>query len=383
MPKKRSVKTRQNPKTTKHTDTSRPISLAAKARKPTAKSDPVYTAVALQLITHSVAHCSSRKAARARMLKTLNHVRDKVDGIRQWVGPSAKLAVLPEYLLTSFPQGHTIADWANKAALDMDGPEYEAFGEIAQNNALFLAGNAYETDPHFPGYYFQTSFIVGPNGDVILRYRRLNSMFSPTPHDVWDKYLDIYGLEGVFPVADTSIGRLAPIASEEILYPEVARCFAMRGAEVFTHSSSEHASPEMTDKDAAKISRAVENIVYVVSCNTAGIHDTNLPEDASNGGSRVIDYKGRVLRMAGPGENTGGMAEIDLAALRRERRKTGLNNTLIRQRFEAYAASYAAHVFQPANTLLNSNGTLKAPQRSHFEQTQKSVIARLSKQGLI
>ncbi len=120
MPKKRNTKSRQNPKSVKRADTSQPVSLAAKARKPAAKSDPVYTAVALQLITHSVARCSNRKTARARMLKTLNHVRDKVGGIRQWMGPSAKLVVLPEYMLTSFPQGHAIADWAHKAALDMD-----------------------------------------------------------------------------------------------------------------------------------------------------------------------------------------------------------------------------------------------------------------------
>jgi hypothetical protein len=64
---------------------------------------------------------------------------------------------------------------------------------------LFLAGNAYELDRHFPGLYFQTSFVIAPSGDVVLRYRRLNSMFAPTPHDVWSKYLDIYGLDGVFP----------------------------------------------------------------------------------------------------------------------------------------------------------------------------------------
>lgn len=317
------------------------------------------------------------------MAKALDHVREKVDGIGNWMGSNAKLIVLPEYLLTSFPQGGGIADWSRKAALDMDGPEYETFGDIAQSNSVYLAGNAYENDPHFPGLYFQTCFIVGPNGDVILRYRRLNSMFSPTPHDVWDKYLDIYGYEAVFPVADTAIGRLAPIASEEILYPEVARCFAMRGAEVFVHSSSEFATPEMTDKDAAKISRAVENIAYVVSCNTAGIHDTDLPDDSSNGGSRVVDYKGRVLKIAGPGENTGGSGEIDLGALRRERRKTGLGNTLSRQRFEAYAESYSSQVIQPANALLNKDGSVKEPDRAHFVQTQKSVINKLAKKGLI
>ena len=327
--------------------------LSAVPKRSTSRTDPVYTAVALQLVTHSVARCSSRKAARLRMAQKLKHVREKVSGISQWMGASAKLIVLPEYLLTSFPQGEGIDDWARKAALDMDGPEYDDFSDIAQSNGVFLAGNAYEKDPHFPGLYFQTCFIIEPSGNVILRYRRLNSMFSPSPHDVWDKYLDIYGYEAVFPVANTVIGKLAPIASEEILYPEVARCFAMRGAEVFVHSSSEFATPELTDKDAAKISRAVENIAYVVSCNTAGIHDTDLPEDSSNGGSRIVDYRGRVLRVAGPGENTGGSAEVDLAALRRERRKTGLSNTLCRQRFEAYAESYGSHVFQPANSLLN------------------------------
>ena len=37
----------------------------------------------------------------------------------------------------------------------------------------------------------------------------------------------------MFPVAKTAIGNLAAIASEKILYPEVARCLAMRGAEIF------------------------------------------------------------------------------------------------------------------------------------------------------
>ncbi len=367
----------------KTTDRAQKGKLAAVPRKPASKTDPVYTAVALQLITHSLTRYTSRKAARARMNKTLEHVREKVRSISNSLGAPAKLVVLPEYLLTSFPEGEAIDGWAHKAALDMDGPEYEKFGEIAQENSMYLAGNAYEKDPHFPGLYFQTCFIIGPNGDVILRYRRLNSMYTPTPHDVWDKYLDIYGYEAVFPVVDTAIGRLAPITSEEILYPEVARCFAVRGAEVFAHSSSEFATPGLTDKDAAKISRAVENIAYVVSCNTAGIHGTNLPEDSANGGSRVVNYRGRVLQIAGPGENTGGSGEIDLGALRRERRKLGLGNTLSRQRFEAYAESYATRSTQPANSLLNKDGSIKIPERKHFVQTQKSVIAQLAKKGII
>lgn len=67
-----------------------------------------------------------------------------------------------------------------------------------------------------------------------------------------------YGLEGVFSVAKTEIDNLAAIASDEILFPEVARCLMMRGAEVFLHMTSEiYGRKERSPKDIAKMSRAM------------------------------------------------------------------------------------------------------------------------------
>ncbi|MCB2107272.1 MAG: hypothetical protein KDE14_06200 [Rhodobacteraceae bacterium] len=344
---------------------------------------PVYSAVALQLRVQSVNRCPDRASARERMVNSLAHIAEKVRGAVRWLGPDCRLVVLPEYFLTSFPQGETIEQWTDKAALAPDGPEYTALGKIAQDQKIFLAGNAYEIDRHFPGLYFQTCFLIAPNGNVILRYRRLNSMYAPTPHDVWDKYLDIYGLEAVFPVADTELGRLAPIASEEILYPEIARCFAMRGAEVFLHSSSESGSIIPTVKDIAKQARAIENMAYVVSANTGGLDDIDLPEDAASGCSRVVDYRGQLLRVAGWGETASATAELDVGALRRERRKPGMSNYLSRQRFEAFATSYAQSRFQPANSLLGADGTVKIPDRSHFTAVQKQTITTLAERGVI
>jgi predicted amidohydrolase len=247
-----------------------------------------------------------------------------------------------------------------------------ALGLIVQKHSIFLSGNAYETDEHFPQLYFQTSFVIGPNGDVILRYRRLNSMFAPTPHDVWDKYLDIYGLDAVFPVVDTEIGRLACIASEEILYPEIARCHAMRGAEVLCHSSSEVFGMVNTPKNVAKLARAYENMAYVVSANSGGLAGISIPENSTDGGSKIVDHKGLVIAETGQGESINAFAEIDLAALRRNRRRAGMLNILSRQRFELYAESYSQHSFYPANTLIE-----KEANRTHFVETQKAVIAKL------
>jgi len=342
-----------------------------------------YRALALQLTCHAINDCPDRAAARERMMRNVARVDRAVGGSKAFHGPDLRLVVLPEYLLTSYPLGDSIAGWREKAALEPGGPEYEALGGIASRHDVFLSGNAYETDEHFPGLYFQTSFCLDPSGRIVLRYRRLISMFAPTPHDVWERYLDVYGLEGVFPVAHTEIGRLAAIASEEILYPEVARTLALRGAEVFLHSSSEAGSPRLTPKDVAKRARAIENLCYVVSANTGGIVNVDMPCGSADGMSKIVDYLGEVRAEASTGESANACAEVDLEALRRYRRRPGMGNMLSRQRLELFAETYSGSSVYPANTMLGADGVPLVPDRSHFIATQREAIERLDRAGLI
>ncbi len=337
-----------------------------------------FRALALQVTCHAINQVTDHQEVRSLMQDTINRLAKQIAASIAFIGSDCRLIVLPEYFLTGFPMGESLAVWAEKACLEMAGAEYEALGKIAQQYNIFLAGNAYEIDPNFPDLYFQTCFVIDPSGTVVLRYRRLNSMFAPTPHDVWDKYLDCYGLEGVFPVAKTAIGNLAALASEEILYPEVARCLTMRGAEIFLHSTSEVYSKERAPKEAAKICRAVENMAYVVSANSAGIANTAIPSASTDGGSKIVDYRGLILAETASGESMAAFAEIDLAALRRYRRRPGLNNLLSRQRLELYAQSYSQSHFYPANSMLD-----KEVDRKHFIQTQQETIERLAKLGVI
>ncbi len=337
-----------------------------------------YRAVALQTTCRAITPCPTAEDSRALMVKNIERVGRQIPSTIAWTGPDTRLIVLPEYLLTGFPTRETPDEWIAKACLSEGCSEYEALGAIAEKNSIFLAGNAYEFDPHFPGIFFQTSYLIDPSGAVVLRYRRLNSMYSPTPHDVWDAYVDRYGLDGVFPVAKTEIGRIGAVASEEILYPELTRCMVMRGAEIIVHSTCEVGSPRDTPKGIAKRARAIENLVFVVSANTAGMTGLDLPGASADGGSCVIDFKGKVLAEAGYGESCVAYADIDLEALRRFRRRPGMENLLSRQRFEAYAESYATHSHHPANTMADGFSSKK-----HFVDTQAEVIDRLAKKGII
>ncbi len=337
-----------------------------------------FRALALQLTCQAVNLVSSPSEARSLMIKTVKSLEGKIEASIAFIGSDCRLVVLPEYWLTGFPMGEPLGVWAQKACLEMNDPIYDSLAEIAQKFNIFLAGNAYEIDPHFPGLYFQNCFIFNPSGTMVLRYRRLNSMYTPTPHDVWNQYLDCYGLDAVFPVAKTEIGNLATIASDEILFPELARTFATRGAEIFLHSTSEIYGHARLPKEAAKVSRAVENMAYVISANTAGIINTPLPCSSADGGSKIIDYRGILLAETGPGESMAAFAEIDLAALRRNRKRPGIQNLLARHRSGLYTETYQQPHFYPPNTMLEGE-----VERQHFIKTQQDTINNLIQQEII
>lgn len=340
-----------------------------------------YTALALQTRCVAVNRLSVEDA-RVAMLTAIARVDDQIRGSLALTGPDLKLVCLPEYFMTAYPLGESIDAWARKAAIAPGGSEYDALGAVAQKHRIWLAGNAYESDEHFPGYYFQTSFIVAPSGDVILRYRRLISMFAPTPHDVWDRYLELYGIGSVFPVANTDIGKLACCASEEIIFPEIVRAHALRGAEIILHSTSEVASPDLTPKEIARRARAIENGVYVISANSAGVHGEGIPAASVDGMSKIVDYKGRVLASADTGETMAANAGLDLPALRANRRRPGMPNYFARQRLELFSAAYSQRVYA-ANSLLAASGKGEVPERRHFIDMQRSTIRALIDAGIV
>lgn len=345
-----------------------------------------YTATALQLDCYAINNFKDRESASKRMLERIKIIGDitlNVDLFTQgFNGTKTRLFVLPEYFLSSFPLGESIKEWQTIAAIDKDGPEYDALRQIAQNRTCYLSGNVYEKDENFKDLYFQTSFVIGPNGDVVLRYRRLISLFAPSPYDVLEKYIGTYGADSIFPVVDTEIGKIGCIASEEILYPEIARCLAMKGVELICHSTSEVGSPAMTPKEICRRARAVENMCYVVSANTASIKGIAIPEESTGGMSKIVDFKGNVQAEAYTGESFVANATIDIQMLRDTRKKPGMTNLLSRQPVDLYASEYAKRSGVPANAMVKDNSVV-VPDRAFFLKRQGDVIAHLAKHGVL
>jgi predicted amidohydrolase len=334
--------------------------------------------VALQVACHGINPCRTRVESQPLIDASIDRIAGQIRATIGFYGAATKLVVLPEYVLTGFPMGEPVAQWIEKACIRIPGPEIDRIAAHAAAMNVWIAGNSYEVDPEWPGRYFQACWVVGPGTGVVLKYRRLNSLFTPSPHDFWTDYRQRYSLREIFPVADTPLGRLAAIASEEILFPELARCLMMHGAEVFLHSTSDIGGHARNPKEIAKLARAYENAAYVVSANTAGIIGTAVPAQSADGRSKVVDYAGVVLAEADQGETMVASAMIDLGALRRHRRQTGMSNLVARQRFEMYAPMYASHSFTPPDQA-------RAPiqNRAELLALQEQTIARLVELGII
>jgi predicted amidohydrolase len=261
------------------------------------------------------------------------------------------LVLFPEFALQGPPLTMAVPAWIARACSAIPGPLTAPLQALAKELGIFIGGNMFEADPAWPGRYFNTSLLIGRDGEIALRYKRVNTAAFPSPHDFMDDYMAAVGEEGVFPVADTELGRICMIPCAEINVPEVARIFMMRGAEVILHPTN---SRHTTMQEATKVARAAENMMYLVSANVAGT--IGFAEDATElgGRSHILDYRGDTLAFdESADEGISVSAEIDIDALRRDRRTdTGIYNPIIRNRFEIYRPFYDAATCYPPNTFL-------------------------------
>ena len=67
---------------------------------------------------------ADKAAARKQMMETIASMEPKIRSagvfVQQYAGTPVKLAVLPEYVLTSYPGRISIPDFADIAALEVD-----------------------------------------------------------------------------------------------------------------------------------------------------------------------------------------------------------------------------------------------------------------------
>lgn len=341
---------------------------------------PLYTAAAVQTNVWPVFARRGAAPVPEHKQKNLERAVELISRSADW-NPS-RIYVLPEFFLTGAggagsPQGRSLV------CVRIPGPETERLGALAKQVQAYIAGMVWEIMDDWPDRYWNTAFIISPEGQVILKYHK---HYDPTgktkPGDVYDEYIARYGEDALFPVVDTPIGRMGCLTCYDINFPEMARCLALNGAEILLHPTSEGRAPFLLEDqggwEIGKRSRAYENMAYVISANQGSFLGSDFPAERMRGRSQIIDFNGRVVTIA---ETTGEaivQADIEIERLRQCRARMQMN-FLAQLQPHIHAPVYAKrslwpkHLWSaqpPANDAANVRAGLE-------------VIRRLQEEGLL
>lgn len=256
--------------------------------------------------------------------------------------PNAKIALFPEFCFTGAGY-RTVPDLLG-ASVEATGPEIAKLRQWARDNSIYAAAEFLELDPAFPQRAFNSAFLIDDRGEILLTHRKLQcvdvygALPDTTPGSIYDEYVARHGIEHLYRIADTPLGRIGVIICFEIVFPEVARALANAGVEVILHLTAEGHGSRRAAWHALRRKRAFENQAYLLCSNKA--YDPARREAwVSYGESQYIDFRGRERdRLADNGPAVL-VAPVDMASLRAARRDLRLN-TAIWDEPGAYAGAY-------------------------------------------
>ncbi len=276
-----------------------------------------------------------------------------------WEVP-VRLVVLPEYFMQGVGtpgKGEGDISGTMKKAVTIPGPEVDQLGAIAKQYGLYIcAGGVVEELPEFPDRWFNSNFIVGPTGEVVLKYHKWHIPayigLGTSPHDIYDEYCEKIGggIKNLFPVVDTPIGKLGTMTCHDGCTPEVSRALGYNGVEVICHPGAiqevEGVSQPWDFWMFTRRTRAHDNMCYLLGSNWGSVNYDFYPKAFCPGNSFAIDYTGMVLRHAPyPAEQVLAVT-IDIEALRQYRTRTA-HNCWVDVRTEGFREIYEKPIYPP------------------------------------
>ena len=343
--------------------------------------DP-YIAVALQT---TVRHVTTRQEVE-RNLAHISNMIDLVAHICSLELP-VRLIALGEGAIQGFvdeilDMGQ--AEYTEIMAADIPGWETEALGEKAKQHGCYIIGQLKTKNPKFPDRFFNTVFVIDPNGEVIYQHQKnivLHVEHSTTPHDVYDEWIAEHGdtLEAFFPVVKTEIGNIAGSVGVEGAFPECYRAFAMNGAEILYRASLPEPWVSRGIFETQNRARAMDNTCYMLGVNTGALIMPGGPGEAPTtiggalgGRSSIIGYKGDVLASNTIVDDTYLAAELNIDALRHYRETARFQNWIPYLRTEIFQKLYEQPLW-PKNQ--------PPMQHADADKAFKDSIAKLQERG--
>jgi N-carbamoylputrescine amidase len=191
------------------------------------------------------------------------------------------------------------------------GPTATFAAALAREHGIHVHASLYE-QPEDDGLGFNTAIVAGPGGELVARTRKLHIPETAGYHeDRWFR-----GGEDPEPFPVTTIGeaQLGFPTCWDQWFPELARAYALRGADVLVYPTAIGSEPDHPDLDTQPLwervitANGIANGLFMVAVNRTGVE----PPLRFYGSSFISDPYGRVLVQAPRDEPAVLVADLDL-----------------------------------------------------------------------
>jgi predicted amidohydrolase len=324
------------------------------------RQDGTYETVPLRRDVVTLSVCQSRvrsvdgKNPKPGIRANLAHMLELIDASH---GLSGRKDILffHEFPITGYSNRWDRAD-ALRVAIDVPGEETAEIAKKAREYECYIVFGTYARDRDWPNHLLSLTVVIDPRGEIIGRGWKARNikglwpgfeLFTSTIHDNLDRFVEMYGWDKVVPVYRTDVGNLSTTSTQR--EPEIARCAAMKGCEIFLRTATGGFS--RADAEAT----ALYNGMYSVVCNNAVSRDNPgfYASDAGFGGSCIYAPDGSLVAQASAdNEEQQVLGRLPIAELRRRKRQPTVHMELWKPVFDRYVGRYPPNLFdsvQPAN----------------------------------
>lgn len=240
------------------------------------------------------------------------------DFVREAARQGAEVICLPELFRTQYfcqTEDHEYFQLAES----IPGPSTKALGVVAREFGVVIVASLFER--RAAGLYHNTAAIIGPDGGLMGRYRKMHIPDDPL---FYEKFYFTPGDLG-FLAWKTEPATIGVCVCWDQWYPEAARLTALRGAQILFYPTAIGWHPSEREKygetqhdawETMQRSHAIANGCYVAAVNRVG-------HEAPDGGpgldfwgqSFIVGPDGAVLARAGIDEEQVLVCEMDLGLL--------------------------------------------------------------------
>lgn len=222
----------------------------------------------------------------------------------------ARLVVLPEVATWRGPRGDE-----PRAVESIPGPSTTRFAALAAKLGIHLCPGSLLEDSGDPTRPHNTTCLVGPDGTILARYRKIHLFDVDLPGRVAVRESDQRTPGDRVVTCETPLGTVGLSICYDLRFPELYRRAVEAGAELLLIPSAFTAPTGEAHWEVLLRARAIESQCYVLAPNQTG----RSPHGFDDWGhSMIVDPWGTVLATVDGGEGFA-LAEIDRGALARVR----------------------------------------------------------------